>query len=131
MSHRDDTYLSVPQALSVIPGNGGIKGKTNKLESVKEIGSPESVYMALAFCFDLYRRMLYMAQPAEALREHIPPELARRILQDNAKIDGPDTWRGRAEAAQEIMLKLHNEMSEDWMRALRRAATQASTEVHA
>jgi|RhiMethySRZTD1v2_1073278.scaffolds.fasta_scaffold966970_1 hypothetical protein len=128
MSHLD-TYLSVPQALSVVPGNGGIKGRTDKLKSVT-VGSPESVYMALSFCFDLYRRLLYMAQPAGALREHIPPELAKTILKDDEAIDKADGWRGRAEAAQRIMLRLHGELSADWQKALERAASEARTEVH-
>jgi hypothetical protein len=128
MSHRDP-YLAIPRALAVLPGNGGVKGKTDKLRSVT-VGSPESVYMALTFCFDLYRRMLYMAKPAGALREHITPELAKEILEDDDSINDARGWRERAEAAQEIMLRLHSQLSADWEKALRRAASEAPVEVH-
>ena len=112
MSHHDP-YLAIPRALAVLPGNGGIKGTTDKLKTV-QVGSEESVYMALAFCFDLYRRLLYMAKPAGALREYITRELAREIIRDDKAIDDAAGWQGRAEVAQRIMLRLHKELSEDW-----------------
>ena len=128
MSHRD-SYLAVPRALAVLPGNGGVKGKSNKLDSV-EVGSEESFYMLATFCFDLYRRMLYMAKPARALRDHIPPDLAREILEDDAAIDRGEGWRERAKTAQKIMLRLHEELSDEWARDLKRAARDDSPDGH-
>jgi hypothetical protein len=128
MSHHD-TYLALPRALSVLPGSGGVKGKSDKLASVT-VGSPESVYMVATLCFDLYRRLLYMSKPARALREHIPMELAQEILNDDAAINAADGWEGRAKAAQEIMLRLHKELSKDWQRALERAAEGRAMDEH-
>lgn len=125
MSHHDP-YIAIPRVLSVLPGNGGTKGKSDKLKSV-EVGSEESVYMALTFCFDLYRRLLYMAKPAVALREYIPTDLAREILKDDEAIDAHDKWSERAIEAQKIMLRLHKELSGDWEEALERAAKIPAT----
>lgn len=120
MSHHDP-YTAIPKVLAVLPGNGGTKGKTDKLRTV-EVGSEESVYMALTFCFDLYRRLLYMSKSAGPLREFIPPDLARQIQKDDGAIDAQKGWRGRARVAQRIMLRLHRELSQDWSRELGKAA---------
>jgi hypothetical protein len=125
MSHHD-TYLAIPKALAVIPGNGGARGLTAKLASV-EVGSPDSVYMVATFCFDLHRRLQYMAKITRTLAEHIPSDIAREMLADDEAIKAGAGWRERAEAAERIMLRLHGELSEDWERELRRAAGQPAS----
>jgi hypothetical protein len=121
MPHHDTTDITALKALAVLPGNGGTKGRTPKLASVK-VGSADSVYMLATFCFDLYRRLQYVAKVARPLAEHLPPEIAREMLADNEVIDGGPGWRERAEAAEAIMLRLHEELSDDWERELERAA---------
>ena len=121
------TDIAAERVLSVIPGNGGPHGLTKKLQSV-EIGSPDSVYMVAAFCFDLVRRMQYMYRLAQPFAELIPPETAREILADHETINGAGlTWRERAERAEEIMLRLHGELAEEWETNLRHAAAQMSS----
>src|SRR4051812_13965060 len=132
VSHRGETAMPTDQTidiaaervLSVIMGNGGQKGLTRKLDSV-EIGSPDSVYMVAAFCFDLFRRMQYMYRLAQPFDDLIPPETAREILADHDSMNADGlSWRERAERAETIMLRLHGELAQDWEQNLRQRAAQ-------
>jgi hypothetical protein len=118
--------IAADRVLSVILGNGGQKGRTPKLASV-EIGSPDSVYMVAAFCFDLFRRMQYMYKLAQPFADLIPPETAREILADHESMNADGlTWRERAERGEQIMLRLHGELADEWERNIRRAADQTT-----
>jgi hypothetical protein len=118
--------IAAEKVLSVILGNGGQKGLTRKLTSV-EMGSADSVYMVAAFCFDLFRRMQYMYKLAQPFAELIPPESAREILADHESMNAEGlSWRERAERGEEIMLRLHAELAEEWERNIRRAANEAA-----
>lgn len=125
MPHHDTIDSTASRALAVLPGNGGTRADSPKLASV-EVGSPDSVYMLATFCFDLYRRLQYMAKIARPLAEHMPPEIAREMIADNEEINAGKGWRERAETAEKIMLRLHRELSGDWERELRRASEQVT-----
>jgi hypothetical protein len=126
MNSNQAIDVAAERVLSIVMGNGGQHGRTEKLASV-EVGSADSVYMIAAFCFDLFRRMQYMYKLAQPFADQIPPEIAQEILADHEAMnaEGLD-WRGRAEQAEAIMLRLHGELAEQWERNLRRAAGQES-----
>lgn len=128
MSHRD-THMAIPRSLAAVLGNGGTKGKTSKVKVI-EAGGDEAAYMTLTFCLDLYRRLLYVAKAAQPLREYLTAEQAREIRKDNEAIDAGKNWRERAEAAQKIMFRLHDQLSEDWERALEQAAAEEPVHAH-
>lgn len=118
--------IAAERVLSIIAGNGGQHGRTAKLASV-EVGSPDSVYMVAAFCFDLFRRLQYMYKLAQPFADQIPPEIAREILADHETMNAEGmSWRDRAEQAEAIMLRLHGELADEWERNLRRAAEQTT-----
>lgn len=119
--------IAAERVLSIVLGEGGPKGRTAKLASV-EVGSADSVYMLAAFCFDLFRRLQYMSKLARPFADQIPPEIAREILADQEAINADGlNWRQRAEAAEQIMLRLHGELADEWDSNLRRAAEQVTT----
>jgi hypothetical protein len=128
MSHRD-THMAIPRSLAAVLGNGGTKGKTDKVEVVAR-GGDEASYMTLTFCLDLYRRLLYVAKAARPLREYLTAEQAREIRKDNEAIDAGKNWRERAKVTQEIMFRLHDELSKDWGRALEEAAAEEPVHAH-
>lgn len=112
---------SVARVLSVLPLGTGTHGDTVKLGSVK-VGDPESVYMVATFCFDLFRRLQYVAKVALPFGDHMPPEIAREILKDDADINAGKNWRERAETAEQVTRRLHRELAGEWERRLERAA---------
>jgi hypothetical protein len=65
--------------------------------------------MVATYCFDLMRRLEYLIKVAQPFAEHVPPELSVRFMLDSNKINAPDTWKGRAEAAEKVMLELSRE----------------------
>jgi hypothetical protein len=125
MSTDDTINIPPERVLSILPGNGGPKGFTSKLGSV-EVGSPDSVYMVAAFCFDVMRRLQYMYKLARPYADQIPPNVAQEILADHDAINADGlSWQQRAETAEQIMLRLHNELAGQWEQNLRQAAGQA------
>jgi hypothetical protein len=86
------------------------KGLTEKLASVK-VGEPESFYMLATYCFDLSRKLQYLSKAARPFMEHIPADLEQEIEKDTQQINGPNmSWKDRAEVAEKIMLRLHDEL---------------------
>jgi len=127
MSATETIDIAAERVLSIIPGNGGPKGITSKLASV-EVGSPDSVYMVAAFCFDVMRRLQYMYKLARPFAYQIPPDVAQEILADHDAINADGlSWRERAEAAEQIMLRLHGELADQWEHNLRQAAGQGAS----
>lgn len=96
--------------LSVL-GSGPVKGFTDKLKSVKGPKDPEAFYLVATYCFDLMRRLEYLIKVARPFSDQVPPELAARFASDSDSINAPDTWQGRAEAAEKVMLDLWKEAS--------------------
>ena len=89
------------------------KGLTPKLASLAGEKLPESFYLLAAYCFDAQRKLLYLSKVALPFAESIPPDLARQIQQDTERINQPDTWRQRAQEAEEVMLRLQREIDSD------------------
>lgn len=100
------------------------RGLTKKLDSI-QVGSPESFYMLATYCFDLSRKLEYLSKVSLPYAEHIPPAIAREMLEDTERISAADVpWEERAKAAEEIMLRLHEEIGAEAKQALERAAHQ-------
>jgi hypothetical protein len=107
-----------------VAGQPPPRGLTKKLASVK-VGSEESFYLLATYCFDLSRKLEYMTKVALSYAEHIPPAIAREMLEDTKRISAADVpWEERAKAAEEIMLRLHEEVGKQSREALERAAYQ-------
>jgi hypothetical protein len=122
MSITEESLRLVKSVLATIPDQGGPKQHTAKLDSVT-VGQPDSIYMLAAYCFDLTRRLQYLAKVARPLVDHIPPDIAREIIADNERINEDGiSWEERARRAEEIMIRLHREAGSGWDRALREAA---------
>ena len=121
MSYEQSTIEGVLATLYVIP-RPPPKGFTDKLGSV-EVGTPEAYYMLATYCFDLTRKLEYLVKVARPFAEHIPPELAHEILEDNDAINAKGlTWEERAKVAEKIMLRLHREAGDGAERSLNEAA---------
>jgi hypothetical protein len=104
-------HVTIEAVLGTVTGGGQppVRGQTAKLASIK-LGEPESYYLLASYCFDLQRKLLYFCKVARPYLEHIPPDLEREIEEDTEKINAPTTWKGRAEAAEEVMLRLQREL---------------------
>lgn len=101
--------------------------RSPKLAEV-EPGSPESFYMLATFCFDLSRRMNQLYKATRALARAAEPELASEILRDNEAINKAGmSWQQRAEAAEQIMLRLVAEIGEEHQAVLREIAGGAAS----
>ena len=87
------------------------KGVTKKLESV-EVGTPDSFYLLATYCFDLSRKLQYLSKAARPFADRVPPDLEQEIREDTQRIDGLDPWKERAEEAERIMLRLHEELEQ-------------------
>lgn len=122
-------HPTIEAVLATLSGGGQPppRGLTKKLESV-EVGSQESFFLLATYCFDLSRKLEYLSKVALPFAEHIPPVIAREILEDTDRINAPGgTWETRARAAEEIMLRLHEEIGEESRQALERAAHQEAS----
>jgi len=93
-------------------GQGPVRGFTGKLDSVKGPKDHEAFYLVAAYCFDLMRRLEYLIKVARPFFDRVPPDLSVRFMLDSEKINAPDTWKGRAEAAEKVMLDLLKESSD-------------------
>ena len=89
------------------------KGLSPKLASIAEEKLPESFYLLAAYCFDAQRKLLYLSKVARPFAAAIPPDLARQIQLDTERINQPDTWKQRAQEAEEVMLRLQRELDPD------------------
>jgi hypothetical protein len=122
--HND--HPTIEAVLGTLSGGGQPppRGLTKKLEAV-QVGSPESFYMLATYCFDLSRKLEYLSKVSLPYAEHIPQEIAQEMLEDTKRISAADVpWEERAKAAEEIMLRLHEEIGAEAKRALERAAYQ-------
>jgi hypothetical protein len=89
------------------------KRSTPKLATV-EVGTPDSYYLLATYCFDLSRKLMYLSKVATPFSDSVPAELAQEILSDTDAINAPGlTWRQRAETAETIMLRLHDELNQE------------------
>lgn len=122
MSYEQNTLEAAIGTLDAAIRQGPIKGLTNKLASV-EVGKPEAFYMLAAYCFDLSRKLEYLAKAARPFAEHVPPELEREITADNNAINAKDlTWEERAKVAEKIMIRLHRESLAETARPAKQSA---------
>jgi hypothetical protein len=122
MSYDQATIEGVLATLIV--GQPPPKRRTEKLGSV-EVGTHESFYLLATYCFDLSRKLLYLSKVARPFAEHIPPELAHEILEDNDAINAKGlTWEERAKVAEKIMLRLYDELADQYEQILKQAADQ-------
>jgi hypothetical protein len=108
----DRTSIEAVLGTLYVLGQGPPKGFTDKLKSVRGPNDPEAFYLVATYCFDLMRRLEYLIKVARPFFEHVPPELSVRFMLDSQAINAPDTWKGRAEAAEKVMLDLLKESSD-------------------
>jgi hypothetical protein len=92
--------------------NNHPRGRTPKLASVGD-DPDERFYMLATFCFDLSRKLKYIAL---ALKDHFgeaDPAFAAKILADERYINpkpGELPWEAMAVRAEEVMKRLHQEL---------------------
>ncbi len=121
MSYQQNDVQTVMATLYAL-SQGPPRGFTDKLASV-EVGKPESYYMLATYCFDLERKLEYLTKVTLRFAEHIPPELAHEILEDNEAINAKGLkWEERAKNAEKIMIRLHRDGGEDAHRVLSESA---------
>jgi hypothetical protein len=103
--------------------DGSQQHETRKLDSV-EPGSVEAYYMVAAFCFDLARKLDYVFKATKAFADHADGDLAREVKADYDVLYDRrvKTWKERAERAEEVLLRLYDEVAKDHDRLLERAA---------
>jgi hypothetical protein len=95
-----------------------------KLDSVK-VGSNEAFYMLAAFCFDLSRKMNYLYRAAREFAPDADPALARQLIVDNEAINAEGlSWEQRARAAEVILRRTVEELTDEHDRVLARVAAQ-------
>jgi hypothetical protein len=122
MSHHDSEALRTAMGNVAIICEKSTSVRRPKLESVK-IGSEEGYYMLAAFCFDLSRKMNYLYRAAREFAPQADPALARQLIQDNNAINAHGlTWEQRARAAEAIMLRTVEELTDEHERVLTRVA---------
>jgi hypothetical protein len=103
--------------------DGSQQHETPKLKSV-EPGSVEAYYMLAAFCFDLARKLDYVFKATKAFAEYADRGLASEVKDDYDYLYDRrvKTWKERAERAEEVLLRLYNEIAKDHEALLKRAA---------
>ena len=88
------------------------------------VPSDEAFYLLATYCFDLSRKLEYLTKVARPFAEHMPPELAHEMIEDNDAIAAGQTWKERAIVAERIMLRLYAETGDEHDRLLLEAANQ-------
>lgn len=104
----------------------GVKIKRkSKLKSV-EPGSIDAYYMLATYAFDLARKMEYIYKATREFARRADPALAAEIKQDNDALDalGAD-WKASAEKAEEILLRLYQQIGEEHEKLLEQVAAKA------
>jgi hypothetical protein len=97
-----------------------------KLSSVKA-GSDEAYYMLAAFCFDLSRKVNYLYRAARQFAPNADPDLAQQLIEDNNAINAEGlSWEQRARAAETIMLRTVDELTDEHARILRTVAARST-----
>jgi|SRR5882724_6045114 len=96
--------------------------RASKLKSVKP-GSVDGFYMLATYAFDLARKMEYVYKATREFARQADPKLAAEIKRDNDALDALGTdWKARAEKAEEIILRLYNEIGEEHEKLLEQVA---------
>jgi hypothetical protein len=126
MSYEQNTIEAVIGTFDAVARQGPVKGLTDKLQSVT-VGTPEAYYMLATYCFDLSRKLEYLTKVAHPFAEHVPPELAHDIIEDNNAINAKNlTWEERAKVAEKIMIQRHRELVEEPDRSLKQSTHQVA-----
>jgi hypothetical protein len=97
-----------------------IKHQSPKLAPV-EWNSEELLDLALAYCFDLGRKLTHACAALEGFAKHADPKLAKRLAREDRKLNAAGlTWRARARLAEKYMRDAHEEHGPKHQRHLRR-----------
>jgi hypothetical protein len=92
--------------------NNHPRGRTPKLASVGE-DSDERFFMLATFCFDLSRKLKYIALALKDYYGQEDPEFAAKVLADERYINPKPSelpWETMATRAEEVMKRLHQEL---------------------
>lgn len=88
-------------------------GAGSKLATLREGTDDDHTWMLTAYCFDLARKLEYVYKAAREFAAFADPALAREIRTDNQAIGEAATWRARAEAAEEILIRIRSEIGDE------------------
>ena len=126
MSDPGDELRLIKSVLGVLPDQGVPKKDSDKLAKLN-VGEPEFQFMLATYCFNLSRRLQYLAKAAAPFAANMPPELAREILADNEQINEEGiSWKERAHRAEKIMLRLQRENGDKWDKTVKAAANRGA-----
>jgi hypothetical protein len=125
MPHHSDEAVYTALGNMAIICEKSTSTRRAKLGSVK-IGSDESYYMLAAFCFDLSRKMNYLYRAAREFASEADPTLAQQVIADNDAINAQGlSWEQRARAAEAIMLRTVEELTDEHEQVLRKVAVKS------
>jgi hypothetical protein len=87
----------------------------------------EQLALAIAYCFDIQRKLEYACHALEAFADYGDPELAQQLRQDDAELCDPDIdWEQRKQIAHRIMLEIYGAIHEKHEYKVKENASRAT-----
>jgi hypothetical protein len=87
----------------------------------------EQLALAIAYCFDLQRKLEYACHALEAFAEYGDPELAQQLRKDDEELcDRSLTWEQRKHIAHRIMLEIFGAIHEKHEYKVKENASRAT-----